>query len=821
MMWMKFVFPKNSVNRTQETTSKSKVSREIFKIILFLFSLGFICKNFGNFSNEINGLLAFICIFIFLSLFSPIKNSKIKVKNLFFLSILLLVLFYMFTESPNVIAKLAFFSLFLVVFYLIIRSDNKSEVVLPVLIVTSAFYTLFIIIYLNIPFVWNLIQRFSNIYSKNIAKIIGRDLLLGSTPSGISILILFCMILVGYMTLSKRKDWRLIFGIFLLSFLMNAVYIILQFPILDIIKKVLNDDYITPIDIHIIFVLFLILPALITVRKKRMIKNVSMIPFPEKKHVKYFILCTVLLLFSSFFVFFQPQKKASSSGVLLYDQGYLDWKKPEQGKYGQMNWGMFGVLPEFLEAIRFRVRTEKTLSHEVLENVDILVLINLDKKISSNEKKEIWDFVKKGGSLLCLGDHTGLSKIREPFNDLLRPVKIEYNFDSGHYLRNFWKYDFEFVQHPINRTLYSDVDTGIGVGASLSISPTVQPIIIGKYGFSDDGNPNDPRNAYLGDRKYNKRELLGDIVLVAESHYGRGKVLVFGDTSSFQNLSFVQNHIYVENIFNYLSIKKNWILNFKNPLSLLLLISGFILLAVSPVRKTILFYFTLSLGILVMMGMAHLLNPRFSSRVDLIPNIAWIDVSHMGRIGLKLMSEKSIMGLFVNLIKNDLNPLIIKKVTSESLEKGKLFISIAPAKKFAEREIEVLKTYIENGGIFILAVGHEEKEGAKSLLDFVGLDISSIPLGPVSSEMNNLGLNFVNAWPIEMEKDDMSSKVLCIYKNERFNFPLIITKNIGKGKFILVSDSCFFCDVNFESYNYYFKKNIEFLRSIIIGKNLK
>jgi hypothetical protein len=41
--------------------------------------------------------------------------------------------------------------------------------------------------------------------------------------------------------------------------------------------------------------------------------------------------------------------------------------------------------------------------------------------------------------------------------------------------------------------------------------------------------------SYLGDRRHNPGEKIGDLVLVAEARYGNGRMLVFGDTSPFQN----------------------------------------------------------------------------------------------------------------------------------------------------------------------------------------------------------------------------------------------------------------------------------------------
>ena len=52
-------------------------------------------------------------------------------------------------------------------------------------------------------------------------------------------------------------------------------------------------------------------------------------------------------------------------------------------------------------------------------------------------------------------------------------------------------------------------------------------------------------NAYLGNRLHDPGEQIGDMVLVASRPYVTGWVLVFGDTSPFQNGALVTSHLFV------------------------------------------------------------------------------------------------------------------------------------------------------------------------------------------------------------------------------------------------------------------------------------
>ena len=77
------------------------------------------------------------------------------------------------------------------------------------------------------------------------------------------------------------------------------------------------------------------------------------------------------------------------------------------------------------------------LSDDDLRDADVLVLIYPDKPWREGQLERIWAFVRRGGSLLVLGEHT----IREPdvslakggsrFNEVLQPTAIRVRFDSA------------------------------------------------------------------------------------------------------------------------------------------------------------------------------------------------------------------------------------------------------------------------------------------------------------------------------------------------------------------------------------------------------
>ncbi|MEW6455659.1 MAG: hypothetical protein AB1410_02935 [Acidobacteriota bacterium] len=796
---------------------KKEIIKETLKILMFLLTISLIFRNLGNFSNELYGLFSFLSLFIFSLLFIQSEILGNKFKFIFLLFFIFVIILFIFTRTYIIEIKIISLALFLFFCDLILRKNKIHEPILSILIISSVFFIIFSFFIKNFPLIWYSLQYFSQIFSKNIAKIIGKDLILGQTPGGIYTTIFFILFISAYSILSEKRNWKFFFYLGFFSILLNGFYLIVQFPILSLLIKIFKNTYITPIDISLIYVLLLSIPLYLLFKRKIPVKELSM--ELKKNHLKYLIVSMILIFLSYTFLNYHPMHENKKKNVFLYDDGYLNWNKPEFGKYGERSWGMFGMLPDFLKNTGFKVKKEKIINKETLEDTKVLVLINLNKRFNSEEKKAIWNFVEKGGSLLCLGDHTGLAGIRDPFNDLLKPSGIELNFDCGHYVKRGWKNDFEFMAHPLTIGLNNGEDTGIGVGASLKTSFAVDPVILAKYGFSDLGNPNDPRNGYLGDRRYKNGELLGDMVLVAEKRYKKGKVFVFGDTSSFQNLTLLKNPFFVEKIFLYLSTDdSNWLLRNKKTISIFLFLIALTIFFSSKLKYMKIMYVIFPLVILISYGLTSNINKKYESNILSIPKIAFIDFSHLERIDFKFSLERSIWGLPANLIRNGYNPLVLKKFSDLYLQKSKLFISISPSKRFSKREINSIKEYIKNGGIFILSVGQEEKEGSKNLLKSFGFDILNIPLGPVSSERNSVGIQFYNAWPIKVGND---AKIICSYKNGKVGYPLIVSKDYGKGKFVLIGDSNFLCDVNLESIRYYIEKNILYLKKLLGGEFFK
>lgn len=125
--------------------------------------------------------------------------------------------------------------------------------------------------------------------------------------------------------------------------------------------------------------------------------------------------------------------------IVFYEKGFLNWLKPEHGNYGRLSSGMYGMLPPYLESFGAKVVISPDMSQEDLRDADAAVLIFPDQPWAAGQLEGIWDFVRRGGSLLVLGEHTTRDRDgKTRFNDALEPTQMRVAFDSATFAVGGW-----------------------------------------------------------------------------------------------------------------------------------------------------------------------------------------------------------------------------------------------------------------------------------------------------------------------------------------------------------------------------------------------
>ncbi|MEN6369923.1 MAG: DUF4350 domain-containing protein, partial [Thermotogota bacterium] len=236
--------------------------------------------------------------------------------------------------------------------------------------------------------------------------------------------------------------------------------------------------------------------------------------------------------------------------VLLFDVAMLaDYRTPADKPLGQAFTGAsFGSLPLYLRAYGHDCSVATAIDPTVASRADVVIVINPGRPFTPNERETLTAFVRGGGGLLALADHTDIGGLMTSFNGLLAPIGLTLNFDSAVPARHEWRGSLA-VSYP-ESVILRDIDVPVSIGASVSGRPWSvgnRPLLLGTDAFSDPGDRSNEQ-AFLGNLAFDPGEAFGDIVLAIERPVGRGRVALFGDTSIFQNLSLASSSGYIDRL---------------------------------------------------------------------------------------------------------------------------------------------------------------------------------------------------------------------------------------------------------------------------------
>jgi len=506
--------------------------------------------------------------------------------------------------------------------------------------------------------------------------------------------------------------------------------------------------------------------------------------------------------------------------VVFYDKGYMDWNTPVYGRYGQHSSGMFGLAPQYLQWRGLQTTRRDALTPELLDSAGVVVVINLQEDLGKPEEQALRRWIEAGGTLILLGDHTGLAGIREPLNRLSSPYGITLNFDSAKPTRNGWGGSMAAAPHPmaaglgINRLAPPGREgiTQVWIGASLTVQSPARPLLVGREGFSDQGNPENEKDGYLGDFRYLVNERLGNLPLAAEAAVGRGKVLVFGDTSTLQNGSLVRAGEFVRRLFYYALAPSR-------PAPEALKLAGVLLLAGAALAWALSgsTYLGLALGSLALFAGSLAVQARLEAALRL-PAAAWsaeappralLDHSHRPRLTFNQVSDDGSWGLQNCLLRSGFLPVVLETWDEAAVRDARVLVEVAPARSFRAGETATVRAFMEGGGLVILTCGTEECDGSRSLLADFGLQPVYTPLGPAEvdtvlvlpAENDSLAgdqshpvkVQFHEAWGVQSANP--AARVLL----EGYGRPLALFAPAGRGGLLYLPDTDFLTNRNLES----------------------
>lgn len=478
--------------------------------------------------------------------------------------------------------------------------------------------------------------------------------------------------------------------------------------------------------------------------------------------------------------------KSSAGRILIAEKGRYDVISPNFESFGGMSSGMFGMLDRSLNTLGFAAR-RAPVTAENLAETDVLCLINVSEPFTDDEHRNIESFVRGGGTLLCLGDHTRF-ETDDPYHRLLEPTGIRYRFDTAQPFEMGWPECLEFAPGVYPRTQERSYSVHHWVGATLETEPHVRRLLVGRYGFADYGNETDIAMNKLGNRRADPGEAIGDLCLIAEDRMGDGRVVVYGDTTTFQNRQIVHTWTHVQDVFANLTGPRQY----RAPTILgALAFAAAGVLAAATAKRLPQWTIPSAAAACVLIGMAAQFEADVTfrrpsiNRTKAAAPVALLDCTHGQRVSVVSSEPDAVDGMALNAMRNGYVTLLVERDLIETIESADLVICPAPTRAYDESELMALEKFVARGGRLLLTIGRPDVRVADSLLDRFGFEVGDVPLGGAEVEPDQRSIALNASWPLVDKKGGAETLI------GRFDRPIAMKRPIGDGFVVLVADSGF------------------------------
>jgi hypothetical protein len=505
---------------------------------------------------------------------------------------------------------------------------------------------------------------------------------------------------------------------------------------------------------------------------------------------------------------------AESRTVLFVDHALLgSWNTPADAAPGSAFSGAtFGQFPEYLKASGHRVVVGTEIEDDVLHDADLVVIINPGAALSEEAKETLYTFVRAGGGLLVLGDHTNIGGIMDAVNDLTGPLGLSLAFDSAVSLDPGWSRTLRSLPPLSGRFRAVEIPVSIGASVDATVHATVAPFLVGRRAFSDPGDPDNTERALLGNLAFDRGERYGDVVLAAVRHLGRGKVALFGDTSPFQNSALSQSHGFADTLVRWLTNRTgSWRVPCINLLALLLVLASALVLRRSTVVLAGVVALAVAAGMLC--GDAILVSPEHTDVAE--GTTALMDAAHGNLIRWEPLHDSGVDGLSVNLARAGFLPFIRHEdPLSPPSSPQSVIVSVSPTRGFAPGEARDLLEWLARGGGLIVTTGWPQSTVLRSFLSPLGISIAPIPLGAVRPDIASLDVQpeLPSAWPLEISSEWTT---LGIVEWDSVLYTVIAERAIGSGWIIVIGDNGVLLNEHLEGKGFAFVENIALLSYLL------
>ncbi|MEW6619952.1 MAG: hypothetical protein AB1422_11565 [bacterium] len=451
-------------------------------------------------------------------------------------------------------------------------------------------------------------------------------------------------------------------------------------------------------------------------------------PFNPLK-IKGLVLISLGVLFIiGYFGFHDPG--IPGQGRILIDEAHSDWEKTTRKYdttwYGQESGYNYYCMTDYLSYYYKVDRNLGSITSKLLSNYDILVLKIPTSRFLDKEIEAIVEFVKAGGGLFLLGEHTNVFGSSCYLNPIAKRFGFYFRYDCLFDIEKKFEqvyYPPKLLPHPIVQNMPCFL---FATSSSVEPKDYLWENVILSSGLKSLDIDYSSSNFYPQVIDSTKMDF-GTFIQTIGVKYGKGRVVGFTDSTCFSNFS-----AFIPGKPELLLGTLNWLNreNFLSRLNYLFLILGIGLFVVGLFISK---FNIQSLPLIIFMTALGMVGFTFVNKLNYPlpkPHTKPIQIcfeSKHSDLNLPIKgfvqdNECSFEMFYQWVLRLGYFPIVCEDIKKE---KPEVVVIIKPKKKFTSKDISWIKDYLHSGGkILLLDSLSNGSSTANSLLSAFGVKIN-------------------------------------------------------------------------------------------------
>lgn len=435
-----------------------------------------------------------------------------------------------------------------------------------------------------------------------------------------------------------------------------------------------------------------------------------------------------------------------------WESTLIDFDKEIQGVFAENSYHSFidwlsryypcsVVTDQDLKVPLDRVKTihARKLSKGLLKKDVILILKCVTEEFKDEEIKTVVEFVKKGGSVFLIGDHTDVYFMNSNLNKLATHFGMKFEQNSVYMIDGGWivtdKNDY--IRHPLTQALDKFI---WATGDSLNLIYPAYPVVFSPVAsFADYGNYF--KDYFFGNGMLDAYDIYGSYAVIGAAEIGKGRVVAFTDSTCFNNyLMFTAGRReLLQGVMQWLSSRGSFD---PFPLLALLLLALTILFALKYQLPAGTIRCILIIALLIGLPAGYLignwLNGIFypaPKPIYPLPKEVLVDAYHKPTHCLSYGNSDEFMGQ--NSYDNFLFALgridipwrinYKERLDLQVLKNHPLVVIVSPTKRFSKEELTNIMTWVGKGGNLLLIEGVNPKTTINQIAHLFGMNFRKDP----------------------------------------------------------------------------------------------